>query len=108
MNNPLGDESSSASQRQFTTVEFVCPKCHEIPDVSEVRESVILLRPCGHKFRCTDLAAITEHLQIFDDLIQRLNTTPTPLERQGIREDIHTMGAKFDADLERCEANMIL
>ena len=86
MDNPLGDESSSASQRQFITVEFVCPKCHEIPNVSEMRESVILLRPCGHKFRRTDLTAITEYLQILDDLIQRLDAATALLKRQSIEK----------------------
>lgn len=102
MGNSLSNESSLTSQLRFTTVKFICPECHEIPDVMDEQDNTILLRPCGHEFWRTDLTAVIEHLQTLDDLIQHHDAVTTPLERQSIREDILAMGAKFDADLERC------
>lgn len=63
-----------------------------------------MLRPCGHRFQRSDLVAIIDHLHALDDLIQRHDAATTPFERQGIREEIHAMGAKLDADAERCTA----
>lgn len=59
------------------------------------QDNTILLRSCGHEFRRTDLAAVIEHLQTLDDLIQHHDAATTPLERQGIREDILAMGGEI-------------
>jgi hypothetical protein len=92
------------NQLSLDTVEFACPSCLGTPEATEESSSTITLRPCGHAFRRSDLAGIIEHLRTLDDLIQRHDAATTPFERQGIREEIHAVGTKLDAETERCTA----
>lgn len=104
MCDPFSGQSSPGSQFLLDTVEFACPSCCETPEVTEESGSTITLRPCRHAFRRSDLTRIIEHLRTLDELIQRHDAATTPFERQGIREEIHAVGAKLDADTERCTA----
>lgn len=106
MEDPFSSQSSPDSQLNLSTAEFTCPYCHKSPDVTEKMGSMITLRPCEHSFRRTDLTVVIEHLRELDDLIQRHSAAATPFERQGLREEIHTVGAQLDAAAERCETHM--
>jgi hypothetical protein len=106
MDDPFSGQSSPENQFTLDAVEFVCPACHETPEATEEGGSTITLRPCGHAFRRSDLTVVIEHLCTLDDLIQRHDAATTPFERQGIREEIHAVGAKLDAATERCTAHM--
>lgn len=104
MTEPFSGQSSPENQLSLDTVEFVCPSCLETPEATEESGSTILLRPCGHTFYRSGLTDIIDHLRTLDDLIQRHDAAITPFERQGIQEEIHAVGAKLDADTERCTA----
>jgi hypothetical protein len=102
VSDPFSGQSSPENQLTLDTVEGVCPSCHKTPEATEKEGSTITLRPCGHTFRRSDLVKIIDHLRALDELIQRHDAATTPFERQGIREEIHVVGTKLDANVKRC------
>lgn len=103
----LFSDQASLDDLQFDAVEFVCPACRNVPREIKENGSTITLRPCEHTFRHSDLAPVIEHLGDLDELTQRHDAAPTPLERHGIREEIHAVGVELDAAVERCETQMV-
>ena len=98
---------ASLGNLPFDAVEFVCPACGKAPWEIEEKGSTITLRPCEHTFRHGDLTPVIEHLRDLNELAQRYNTAPTPLERHGLGEEIHAVGVELDAAVERCETQMV-
>lgn len=98
--------TGSTERAANPTVQLLFDDKFDIDSESTISEQMTLLHPCGHSFRYDDLRAVREPLHLLDDLKQRYEAATSAYERQQFREEIHRIGLKLDAAIERCETHM--